>query len=137
MADGPSRLKGALRLAAAVLLGNALGWGLFQAAGWLTMRLWQAGPPGSFVELLLRLGASAIAFGAPPVIVGALAAGAAGRHEPWVGLGTAGWGVSARFWWPGAVPLLPSGSWVAPMTLIFLSGLVGGWLVGSRPARPA
>jgi hypothetical protein len=141
MAPGPRRLnnalRSALRLGATVLLGNALGYGLFQLAGWLAVRLWQAGPPGSFGDLLFRLGLTAMAFGAPPVIVGALAAGAAGRHEPWVGLGAAGWAVSARFWWPGAVPFLPAQSWVAPMSLILVSGLMGGWLVGSRPARSA
>jgi hypothetical protein len=124
-----------LRSAAALILGNALGYGLFRLAAWSVAQLWRSGPPQSFGELLLRLGLSAMAFGAPPVIVGALAAAAAGRYEPWIGLGAALWGFTARFWWPAVVPLLPPESWVAPMTLILVSGLVGGWLVGSRSAR--
>ncbi|HKZ71088.1 MAG TPA: hypothetical protein VJ020_13470 [Anaerolineales bacterium] len=130
-------MKSIVRLALAVLLGNALGYGLFRLAAWTTPKIWAAAPPPvPFGQLLLLIGITAISFATPPVIVGALAARVAARHEPFVGLATALWGVTARQWWPAQeIPLLPPQSWVAPMTLILVSGLVGGWLAGGRAPR--
>jgi hypothetical protein len=120
----------------AILLGNAFGYGLFRLAGWASSLAWQGGPPATFGELLWRIGLTAVAFGAPPVLMGALAARLASRFEPGVGLAAALWGVTARQWWPSTVPLLPAESWIAPMTLILLSGLLGGWLAGLRAVAP-
>lgn len=126
-----------LRIALAVVFGNALGYGLFRLAAWAAPQWWRAAEsPIPFGGLLLLIGVTAISFATPPVIVGALAARVAARHEPVVGLAAALWGVTARQWWPPQVPLLPPESWVAPMTLILLSGLMGGWLAGHRLSRP-
>ncbi len=125
-------MKTTLHLCLAILLGNAFGYGLFRLAAWASSLSWEGGPPSTFGALLWRIGLTAIAFGAPPVFVGALAARLASRFEPGVGLAAALWGVTARQWWPATVPLLPAESWIAPMTLILLSGLLGGWLAGLR-----
>lgn len=121
-----------LRLFLAAFIGNLLGYGLFRFAAWITPQIWDSGPPSSFGMLLIRIGITAMAFATPPVIIGALAARIAGRYTPWVGLASAAWGLTARQWWPATVPLLPPESWVAPLMLILLSGLVGGWLGGGR-----
>lgn len=125
-------MKTALRVGLAVLAGNGLGYGFFRLAGWFSTGLWRLGPPPDFGALLLRICLTAIVFSTPPVIVAALMARLAGKFEPWVGLGTALWGITARWWWPASVPLLPAESWVAPLSLILISGLIGGWLVGGR-----
>jgi hypothetical protein len=133
MAVGPvSTMKLVLRIVLAVVLGNILGYGLFRLAAWASAFSWNEGVPPTFGALIWRISLTAIAFGAPPVLMGALAGQVAGRYEAAVGVGAALWGVSARQWWPEVVPLLPPESWVAPMTIILLSGLVGGWLVGTR-----
>jgi hypothetical protein len=126
-------MKSFLRVSLSIVLGNALGYGLFRLAGWATPQLWRDGPPSSFGTLVFRMMVVAISFGTPPVFVGAVMARLAGRYEPWVGLGSALWGLSARFWWPQTVPFLPPQSWVAPTMLILMSGLIGGWLIGNRP----
>jgi len=120
------------RISLAILFGNLLGYGLFRLAAWATPQIWQGEPPSSFGMLLVRIGLTAMSFATPPVLIGALAARVAGRYTPWVGLASAAWGLTARQWWPATVPLLPPESWVAPMMLILLSGLVGGWLGGGR-----
>lgn len=125
------------RILFAILLGNLFGYGLFRLAALASSSSWQNGPPSTFGELMWRIGLTAVAFGAPPILMGALAARFAARFEPAVGLAAALWGVTARQWWPATVPLLPPESWVAPMTLIFLSGLLGGWLMGLRAASTA
>lgn len=130
-------LKTTIRIALAIFLGNLFGYGLFRLAAWASSASWQNGPPSSFGELMWRIGLTAISFGAPPILMGALAARLAGSFEPAVGLAAALWGVTARQWWPATVPLLPPESWVAPMTLILLSGLLGGWLIGLRAASTA
>ena len=133
-------MKTILRVTLAVAGGNALGYAAFRLAAGLTPHWWAAaGTPLPFGQLMLMIAFTAIAFAAPPVIVGALAAKVAAAYEPFVGLAAALWAVSARQWWP-AVPLLPPQSWIAPMTLILLSGLMGGWLMGWRvppPPQPA
>jgi hypothetical protein len=78
---------------------------------------------------MLLIAVTAMVFAAPPVIVGALAARVAGAYEPYIGLAAAFWGVSAQSWWP-AIPQLPAESWIAPMALIMMSGMIGGWMVG-------
>ncbi len=78
--------------------------------------------------VLALIAVSSISFAAPPVIIGALAAKVASRHELFAGLAASLWGVSAFSWWP-TIPTLPSESWLAPMTLIFLSGLMGAWVM--------
>jgi hypothetical protein len=125
-------MKTVLRVVLAVILGNVLGYSLFRLAAWASAFSWNEGAPPNFGALIWRISLTAIAFGTPPVLMGALAARVAGRYEPAVGLVAALWGVSARQWWPEVVPLLPPESWIAPMTIILLSGLVGGWLAGSR-----
>jgi hypothetical protein len=126
-------MKTAIRVVVAVLLGNGLGYGAFRLAGEFTNYLWSGGPPADFGALLWRICLTAMAFSTPPVIIGAVMARIAGKFEPWVGVGSAMWGLTAKQWWPATVPLLPPESWIAPMGLILLSGLMGGWLVGSRP----
>jgi hypothetical protein len=124
-------VKTAVRIFLAVALGNLIGYGFFRLAAWAAPQWWQSAPrPMGFSQLLLMIGITAIAFGTPPMIVSALAARLAGRYEPATGLAAALWGVTARQWWPEQVPLLPPESWVAPMTLILLSGLLGGWFAG-------
>lgn len=115
-----------------VLGGNVVGYAAFRFALWAAPQWWEAaGPKTTIGTMLLLMAFTAIAFAAPPVIVGALAAKAAARHEPFVGLAAMLWGTSAKVWWPSAqIPLLPPESWVLPMTLILLSGLMGGWLAG-------
>jgi hypothetical protein len=125
-------VKTTLRIILAVILGNVFGYGLFRLAAWASAFSWNEGAPPIFGALIWRICLTAIAFGAPPVLMGALAGRLAGRYEPAVGLAAAAWGLSAQQWWPQVVPLLPPESWVAPMTIILLSGLVGGWLAGSR-----
>ena len=125
-------MKLVFRLSVALLLGNTLGYLLFRLAAWASSLSWAGPPPSSFGELLWRMGLTAIVFGAPPVIMGALAGRFVQRYEPLVGLASALWGITARWWWPEQVRHLPPESWIAPMVIIFLSGLVGGWLV-SRP----
>ncbi|MBI2975649.1 MAG: hypothetical protein HY872_17210 [Chloroflexi bacterium] len=123
-------MKTALRLAFIVVGGNSAGYAAFRWAAWAAPRWWAAaGHPLPFGLMLALMAATAIAFAAPPVLIGALAARLAAAHEPFVGLAAALWSISARQWWP-RVPLLPAESWIVPMTLILLSGLVGGWLVG-------
>ena len=130
-------MKFLLRLSLAILCGNLFGYGLFRLAAWVTPQVWPGGPPSSFGLLLVQIGITAMSFATPPVIIGALAARVAGRYTLWVGLASAAWGLTARQWWPATVPLLPPESWVAPMMLILLSGLAGGWLGGGRlPATP-
>lgn len=126
-------MKTTLRVVVAVVLGNALGYGAFRLAGGFTHYLWDAGPAPNYGTLLGRICLTAMAFSAPPVIIGAVMARLAGKFEPWVGVASAVWGLTAKQWWPATVPLLPPESWVAPMVLILLSGLMGGWMVGSRP----
>src|SRR5574341_1125760 len=128
-------VKNVLTIALAVFFGNLLGYGFFRLAAWAAPQWWAAAPrPLSFGLLLLMIGITAIAFGTPPMIVSALAARAVRRYEPLVGMAAALGGVTARQWWPERVPLLPPESWVAPMTLILLSGLIGGWLAGGGMA---
>ncbi|MEK6575010.1 MAG: hypothetical protein AABZ58_11950 [Chloroflexota bacterium] len=130
-------MKTIIRIALAILLGNALGYTLFRLAAWAAPQWWHAvETPIPFGKLLL-IGLTAISFATPPVIVGALAARVAARWEPAVGLAAALWGVTARQWWPTQVPLLPPESWIAPMTLILMSGFVGGWMAGRRLPSPA
>ncbi|MBM4424061.1 MAG: hypothetical protein FJ030_11820 [Chloroflexi bacterium] len=127
------------RIAFAIILGNLVGCALFRLAAWASPQWWRSvGDAVPFGKMLWLISLTAIAFATPPVIVGALAARLAGRYEPAVGLASALWGLSARQWWPSQVPLLPPESWVAPMTLILLSGLVGGWLAArQRPQESA
>ena len=125
-----SGMKGFVRVALSVLGGNVIGYAAFRLALWWTPQWW-TGPRSGFGETMLLMALTVISFAAPPVMVGALAARAAARHEPFVGLAAMLWGASARLWWPSAaIPLLPPESWVLPMTLILLSGLMGGWLAG-------
>ncbi len=125
-------MKTILRIVCAVLAGNALGYAAFRLAAWLTPQWWQAARSREGLGTVMLLTAmTAVSFAAPPVIIGALAARFASRHEPYVGLGAGLWAVSARQWWP-PVPMLPPESWIAPMALIMLSGLLGGWLGGLR-----
>lgn len=118
-----------MRVALAAIGGNVTGYAAFRLAAWWMPQWWtavnSATPIGQFMTLIAF---TAIAFAAPPVIVGALAARVAGTYEPYVGLAAALWGVSARLWWP-AIPRLPAESWIAPMALIMVSGLMGGWMV--------
>jgi hypothetical protein len=126
-----SGMKSFWRVALSVLGGNVIGYAAFRLALWWTPQWWEAAGPKTTVGMILLLMAfTAIAFAAPPVMVGALAARAAARYEPFVGLAAMLWGASARLWWPSQIPLLPPESWVLPMTLILLSGLMGGWLAG-------
>ena len=129
-------MKKTFRIFLAVAVANLLGYGVFRLVAWAAPQWWQSAPrPMPFGLLILMIGVTAIAFGTPPMIVSALAARAAGRYEPAVGLAAALWGVTARGWWPEQVPLLPPESWVAPMTLILLSGLIGGWFAGGGQPR--
>jgi hypothetical protein len=135
---GPNAtVKTIFRIILAVVLGNVFGYGLFRLAAWASAFSWNEGAAPTFGALIWRICLTAVAFGAPPVLMGALAGRLAGRYEPAVGLAAAAWGLSAQQWWPQVVPLLPPESWVAPMTIILLSGLVGGWLAGSRLAISA
>ncbi|MBI3240913.1 MAG: hypothetical protein HYZ49_01275 [Chloroflexi bacterium] len=123
-------MKSFARVMLSVLGGNVIGYAAFRLALWAAPQWWEAaGPRSGLGETMLLMALTAISFAAPPVMVGALAARAAARYEPFVGLAAMLWGASARLWWP-PVPLLPAESWVLPMTLILLSGLMGGWLAG-------
>ena len=114
------------------MAGNALGYAAFRLAAWFAPQWWQAASPNRGLGTVMLLTAlTAISFAAPPVIIGALAARVAARYEPYVGLGAGLWAVSARQWWP-PVPMLPPESWIMPMAVIMLSGLLGGWMVGLR-----
>ena len=127
MDRGEDAMKKYVQLIAAILGGNIVGYTAFRAATWFTPQLWiAAGEEITFEMRLTLIAISSILFAAPPVIVGALAAKVASRHELFVGLAASLWGVSAIQWWP-IIPTLPSESWLAPMTLIFLSGLMGAW----------
>jgi len=122
-------MKNYVRLIAAILGGNVVGYAAFRAAAWFTPQLWlAAGEEITFGMRLALIAVSSILFAAPPVMIGALAAKVASRHELFAGLAASLWGVSAFRWWP-AIPTLPSESWLAPMTLIFLSGLMGAWVM--------
>ena len=132
---GKDAMKKYLRLIAAILGGNIVGYAAFRAAAWFTPQLWiAAGDEITFGMRLTLIALSAILFAAPPVIIGAMAAKAASRHELFAGLAASAWGMSAIQWWP-SIPTLPSESWLAPMTLIFLSGLMGAWVMISFNAR--
>ncbi|MEK7275738.1 MAG: hypothetical protein AAB427_00175 [Chloroflexota bacterium] len=125
-------MRSTFRPVFAIAFGNALGYAAFRVAGWLTPQWWQAaGSREGMGTVMLLTAITAISFAAPPVIIGALAARLAARYEPYVGLGAGLWAVSARQWWP-PVPMLPPESWIVPMALIMLSGLLGGWMVGLR-----
>jgi len=126
---GKDAMKNYVRLIAAILGGNVVGYAAFRAAAWFTPQLWlAAGEEITFGMRLALIAVSSILFAAPPVMIGALAAKVAARHELFAGLAASLWGVSAFRWWP-AIPTLPSESWLAPMTLIFLSGLMGAWVM--------
>jgi hypothetical protein len=132
---GKDAMKKYLRLSAAIICGNVVGYAAFRAAAWLTPQLWiAAGEEITFGMRLTLIAVSAISFATPPVIIGALAAKVASRHELFAGLAASAWGVTAIQWWP-AIPTLPSESWLAPMTLIFLSGLMGAWVMIGFNAR--
>lgn len=122
-------VKSFLRVMLSVLSGNVIGYAAFRLALWAAPQWW-AGPRNGFGMTMLMMALTAISFAAPPVIVGALAARVAACYEPFVGLAAMLWGTSVRWWWPPQIPLLPPESWVLPMTLILLSGLMGGWLAG-------
>lgn len=128
-----------MRLSLAIACGNALGFAAFRLALWLAPQWWAAaGRPISFAAMILLIALTAMAFGAPPVIIGAAAARFAARYEPYVGLASAGWAASARHWWPAdRLPLLPPESWLLPVVLILLSGLIGDWVAGVRPLPEA
>lgn len=126
---GEDAMRKYLRLIAAIIGGNFVGYAAFRAAAWFTPQLWMtAGEEITFGMRLALIAVSSISFAAPPVIIGALAAKVASRHELFAGLAASLWGVSAFSWWP-TIPTLPSESWLAPMTLIFLSGLMGAWVM--------
>lgn len=129
MDRGEDAMKKYVRLIVAIIGGNIVGYAAFRAAAWFTPQLWiAAGEEITFGMRLTLIAISAILFAAPSVIIGALAAKVAARHELFAGLAASVWGVSAIQWWP-IIPALPSESWLAPMTLIFLSGLMGAWVM--------
>jgi hypothetical protein len=123
-------VKTLLRVAAAALGGNLIGYATFRFAAWWMPQQWAAVRAGDPLgEVMLLIAVTAMVFAAPPVIVGALAARVAGSYEPYIGLTSALWSISARLWWP-VIPQLPAESWIAPMVLIMMSGMIGGWMVG-------
>ena len=74
---------------------------------------------------LTLIAVSAILFAAPPVILGALAAKVAARHELFAGLAASLWGVSAIQWWP-TIPTLPSEKLAGADDVNLFIGLDGG-----------
>lgn len=126
-------MKTLLRYLLTLLGANVLGYAAFLWAWRVVPGWWSAAArPLPFGWLLGLIAVTAIAFAAPPVIIGATAARVAGRHEPYVGLGSALWGLTAYRWWPAEQLPLPPESWVAPMSLILLSGLLAGWVVAHQ-----
>lgn len=122
-----------------VLFGNLAGFAAFRLAFALTPGLWRAGaglagPESEFGLRLLLTALTAIAFAAPPVLIGALAARLAGRARPWAGMAAGLWGFGFAWWWPKPTPLLGPEAWLGPAILILLSGLIGGWLIEMRTA---
>ena len=121
----------------AVAGGNAAGFGAFRAALALTMSLWRSrlspARPGADLGLtILFIVITAIAFAAPPVLIGALTARLAGHARLWTGLAAGLWSLGFAWWWPDSVPLLGPQAWIGPTVLILLSGLIGGWLMDVR-----
>jgi hypothetical protein len=117
------------RILAAVLLGNALGYGAWRAA-WIALPgLWSLADEGA--GPLARLGLvvlTAVLLAAPPVLVGALAAWLARRAHLAVGLAGGLWAVSLIRLAPAELDFL-SGVWYAPTVLILLSSALGGWML--------
>lgn len=129
----------AVRLILTVLCGNLSGYAAFRLAFALTPGLWRAGaglarPESDFGPRIVLTALTAIAFAAPPVLIGALAARLAGRARPWAGMAAGLWGIGFVWWWPDPIPLLGPGAWLGPAILILLSGLIGGWLIELRAA---
>ena len=105
------------------------GYAAFRLAIWLTPTWWGTVTTNSTVfQLMALIALTTIIFAAPPVVIGALAARVAATYEPYVGLAATLWGVGLRLWWP-LIPQLPAESWIAPMCLILMSGMIGGWLM--------
>jgi hypothetical protein len=138
---GVNAMRGWIRLGLAIAGGNAVGYAAFRGALWATPMLWRSGagadaPSGSLGGRVLLVAVTAILCAAPPVLIGALAARAAGRARPWAGLAAGLWGMGFAWWWP-EMPLLGPQAWVGPTILVLLSGLVGGWLMDQRARREA
>ena len=116
-----------LRVTAAVIGGNVLGYGAWGAAGALIPRLWAGRGPESPMPVLMGLIAlSVVVLAAPPVLIGALAGWVARRWHLWVGLASGLWAITLVGWVPAEVPIA-AGLWYAPTVLVMLSSALGAW----------
>lgn len=117
------------RILAAVILGNALGYGAWRAAWGLLPALWAlAAERSGWLPRLGLVALTAILLAAPPVLVGALAAWAARRAHVLVGLAGGLWALSLVRATPPELPFLTT-FWFAPTVLILLSSALGGWML--------
>lgn len=117
------------RVLAAALVGNALGYGAWRAAWALLPALWsRAGAEADWLPRLGLIALTAILLAAPPVLLGALAAGLARRAHLWVGLAAGLWALGLVRATPPELPFLTQ-IWYAPTVLILLSSALGGWML--------
>jgi hypothetical protein len=131
-----SRAWPVARAGLAVALGNLAGYGAFRAALVCTASLWRPRLAGQGLDAgietnILLVALTAIAFAAPPVLIGAATARLAGAARLWAGLGAGLWSLGFARWWPD-LPLVGPEAWVGPAALVLLSGLIGGWLMDVR-----
>ncbi len=126
-------MKGWPRVVAAGLLANALGFGAWRLALAALPWLWSGVDESTrWAPRLGLMAASAIAVAAPPVLVGALGAWLAGRHQVWVGALSGLWAVTLIGPTPAYFLTIAPGVWYAPALLIVISGLFGGWMLDLR-----
>jgi hypothetical protein len=118
-----------LRIAGAILIGNALGLAAWAGARVVIPRLWQGrGPTTNFLTLMALIALTSILVAGPPVLAGALGARLARRAQTWVGLVCGLWSLSLLGSVPAAFPIA-QGLWYAPTVLVLLSGALGGWMM--------
>lgn len=129
-----------LRPLGAIALGNLCGWGAWRLGVWALPAMWaRLTPQSSVLVLILMTAISAIVMAGPPVLVGALAAGLAGRAHIGVGLLSGLWSLMLIRTVPAGLPIAP-GLWFASTVLVLFSGGMGGWTMrfgGGRPSAPA
>lgn len=122
-----------LRLAIAILFGNALGL----SANWAAARelipwLWSVvSEQTGLLGWIGLIAFSAILLAAPPVLAGALGAWLAQQAHLWVGLACGLWGFVLIDTVPASFPIA-SGVWYAPTILVILSSMLGGWMMDLR-----
>jgi hypothetical protein len=128
--------SGWIRIAAAIVVGNALGAGAWLYAQAAIPRL--SASVTEATGLWVRVGVIAIIFillAAPPVLMGALGAWLARRAQLWVGLACGLWAFGLIQTVPPTFPIA-KGVWYAPTVLVLLSTAFGGWLMDLRAQAP-